>query len=131
MEGCSKTGIASQEPSLWGDRIHNFYTEVLILTLKAIIRLDRVQVDSRCPCNLLPQSITKSLNLIMYSCRQLAIMIAKTRVHTHDCYQFTIRVAGLDTRIVAIMIPGLHPWFQNSNLLSDPRTRKYYIPVPL
>jgi hypothetical protein len=104
---------------------------------RGIFGFIRVQVDERSSFNLLPWSIAKNLQLILYSNRVSTITIADRLIQTNQYCRFAIRVAGVDTTINAMVIPGLQvvllgqEWIQSVRLLSCFDDRSYYIPIPL
>lgn len=109
-------------------KIHNFFTKGSIFTPRGIANFQRVQVDERSSCNLLPWSIAITLGLILYP----------NSLGTTATYcRLTIRVAGVETAINARVLHGLHTillgreWIESVNLLSDFGNRGYYIPIPL
>jgi hypothetical protein len=125
------------EQKLGHSRIHNFYTQASILTLRGIVALERVRVDERISFNLLPTSIAVDLDLILYSDRMLTIRVAHRLVATNQFCRFTIQVAGLNRTIDAGVISGFQDillgreWMRSVNLITGFGNQSYYIPVPL
>lgn len=116
--------------------LHNFFTTASIRTPTGNICLERVQVDERSPFNFIPWSIATTLNLILYSGKELTVTTPHYQMQTTQYSKFTIRVANYDTTIHAGVISELRTvllgreWIHSAQL-SASGNRNYYIPLPL
>ena len=118
-------------------RFHNFFTRASIGTTRGIIDLERVQIDKRSLFNIVPCSLATSLDLMLYSGKTLAFMIADRLIQTNHYSKFTIRVAGRNTMINDGVISGLQTILLSYNrtrrvyLLKDFKNQDNFIPIPL